>query len=413
MNRILSVSEVNRYIKEIISCDIVLGNIIVKGEISNFTYHSSGHMYFSLKDETGVIKCVMFKQSASQVKFLPENGMKVIIKGNVSVYERDGVYQLYAADMQPDGIGSLHIAFEQLKAKLLAEGLFDADRKKKLPFLPKTIAVVTSPTGAVFSDIKNVLFRRFPNIELMLFPTAVQGELAANQIVHAIEKLNELNCADVIIVARGGGSLEDLWPFNEEIVARSIYNSVIPIISAVGHETDFTICDFAADLRAPTPSAAAEVVVWEKVILYDRISSIKKQLRNLLLNDLNQKREKYNGIMSSYVFKQPLDRLNQERIGIDSLDRYLKIGLQKNLERMKSRLGLTAGKLDTLSPLTILSRGYSVTVKKTGHNVVKSYKDVLKDDEIEIIINDGVIGCTVNTVQQNNGGYYGKNKEKL
>ncbi len=247
----------------------------------------------------------------------------------------------------------------------------------------------------------------------MLFPTAVQGELAANQIVHAIEKLNELNCADVIIVARGGGSLEDLWPFNEEIVARSIYNSVIPIISAVGHETDFTICDFAADLRAPTPSAAAEVVVWEKVILYDRISSIKKQLRNLLLNDLNQKREKYNGIMSSYVFKQPLDRLNQERIGIDSLDRYLKIGLQKNLERMKSRLGLTAGKLDTLSPLTILSRGYSVTVKKTGHNVVKSYKDVLKDDEIEIIINDGVIGCTVNTVQQNNGGYYGKNKEKL
>ncbi|MFA6308501.1 MAG: exodeoxyribonuclease VII large subunit [Clostridia bacterium] len=413
MNQILSVSEINRYIKEIISRDLVLGNIMVRGELSNYIYHSSGHMYFSLKDESGIIKCVMFKASASRVKFKPESGMKVIIKGYVSVFERDGIYQLYAEDMQPDGIGSLHIAFEQLKAKLASEGLFDVSRKKSLPFLPQKIAVVTSPTGAVIKDIMNVLFRRFPNIELMIFPTAVQGETAAGQIVHAIEKLNELNEADVIIIARGGGSPEDLWPFNEEKVARSIYDSSIPVISAVGHETDFTICDFVADFRAPTPSVAAEIVIQEKRALLDRISSDTKAIRNLLIIDVKQKRDKYQKIMESYVFKQPFDRVYQERQKLDSFEKYLNIGLMANIDRMKAKLGIITGKLDVLSPLTILSRGYSVAVMESGRNVVRSYKDVKKNDKLEIIIEDGFIGCTVNTSQQNEGGYYGRKEEKF
>ncbi|MFA6308695.1 MAG: exodeoxyribonuclease VII large subunit [Clostridia bacterium] len=413
MNQILSVSEVNRYIKEIISRDLILGNIMVRGELSNYIYHSSGHMYFSLKDESGIIKCVMFKASASHVKFKPESGMKVIIKGYISVFERDGIYQLYAEDMQPDGIGSLHIAFEQLKAKLASEGLFDVSSKKSLPFLPQKIAVVTSPTGAVIKDIMNVLFRRFPNIELMIFPTAVQGETAAGQIVHAIEKLNELNEVDVIIVARGGGSLEDLWPFNEEKVARSIYSSSIPIISAVGHETDFTICDFVADFRAPTPSVAAEIVIQEKQALLDRISADTKALRNLLIKDVKQKREKYQKIMESYVFKQPFDKVYQERQKLDSFEKYLNRGLMTNVDRMKAKLGIITGKLDVLSPLTILSRGYSVAVMESGRNVVRSYKDVKKNDKLEIIIEDGFIGCTVNTTRQNEGGCYGKEEEKL
>jgi exodeoxyribonuclease VII large subunit len=370
-------------------------------------------MYFSLKDESGIIKCVMFKASASRVKFKPESGMKVIIKGYVSVFERDGIYQLYAEDMQPDGIGSLHIAFEQLKAKLASEGLFDVSRKKSLPFLPQKIAVVTSPTGAVIKDIMNVLFRRFPNIELMIFPTAVQGETAAGQIVHAIEKLNELNEADVIIIARGGGSPEDLWPFNEEKVARSIYDSSIPVISAVGHETDFTICDFVADFRAPTPSVAAEIVIQEKRALLDRISSDTKAIRNLLIIDVKQKRDKYQKIMESYVFKQPFDRVYQERQKLDSFEKYLNIGLMANIDRMKAKLGIITGKLDVLSPLTILSRGYSVAVMESGRNVVRSYKDVKKNDKLEIIIEDGFIGCTVNTSQQNEGGYYGRKEEKF
>jgi len=247
-DNILTVSAVNRYIKEIMSRDLILSNLWVRGEISNFKYHSSGHMYFTLKDENCSLKCVMFRTYNLHLKFMPENGMKVIVKGYISVFERDGQYQLYAEEMQNDGIGDLYIAFEQLKRRLASEGLFDPAHKKKIPFMPRTIGVVTSATGSVIRDIMNILDRRFYNSYIKIFPVRVQGETAALEISHAISKLNEIGGVDVIILARGGGSLEELWPFNEEIVARSIFNSSIPVISAVGHETDYTIADFVADL---------------------------------------------------------------------------------------------------------------------------------------------------------------------
>ena len=261
MRNILTVSELNKYIKTLFSRDMVLSGLWVKGEVSNFKNHYSGHMYFTVKDENSLIKCVMFKANASGLKFMPEDGMKVIIRGYLSVFERDGQYQLYAEEMQPDGVGSLHIAFEQLKKKLEAEGLFAASAKKRLPYLPQSIGVITSSKGSVIRDIINILSRRFYNVAIKVYPVQVQGEQAAGQISAAVRRLNELELADVIIIARGGGSLEELWAFNEEIVARSIYESRIPVISAVGHETDFTISDFVADMRAPTPSAAAELVM--------------------------------------------------------------------------------------------------------------------------------------------------------
>ncbi len=249
MNRIYSVSDINNYIKQLISRDLILSDVSIRGEISNFKHHYTGHMYFTIKDENSLLKCVMFKSQAITLKFAPENGMKVIVSGYISVFERDGQYQLYASNMQPDGVGALHIAFEQLKEKLQLEGLFDPEKKKSIPMLPGSIGIVTSSTGAVIRDIINVTYRRNSKMKLVLYPVAVQGPQAAGQIAEAIKRLNEYNKVDVIIVARGGGSLEELWAFNEEIVARSIYASNIPVISAVGHETDFTICDFVADMR--------------------------------------------------------------------------------------------------------------------------------------------------------------------
>jgi exodeoxyribonuclease VII large subunit len=265
MQQKLTVSQLTKYIKQLFSYDNLLSNVCVTGEISNFKLHSSGHMYFTLKDEHSVIKCVMFKTYNRRLRFKPEDGLKVIIRGYVSIYEAGGSYQLYPEYMEPDGLGDLYLAFEQLKQKLEREGLFSAEYKKRIPFLPARIGVITSPTGAVIRDIMNVLFRRFPNVVLKIFPVMVQGEGAGKQISRALDMINKARAADVIILARGGGSLEELWPFNEEILARSIFKSEIPVISAVGHETDFSISDFVADLRAPTPSAAAELVVPEKM----------------------------------------------------------------------------------------------------------------------------------------------------
>ncbi len=275
MENVFSVTSLNKYIKNLIDRDNNLSDIAVKGEISNYKLHYSGHMYFTLKDESGIVRCVMFKTQGMRVKFDMADGMKVIVRGNISVFERDGQYQLYAHDVQPDGMGSLYLAYIQLKERLEKEGLFDQSRKRPIPFLPGTIAVVTSSTGAVIRDIINVTGRRAPGVNIRLFPVAVQGEGAAAQIAHAVDRINELNFADVIIIARGGGSLEELWAFNEETVARSIFRSRIPVISAVGHETDYTISDFTADLRAPTPSAAAEIAVPEREALLRDIA-IKK-----------------------------------------------------------------------------------------------------------------------------------------
>ncbi|MBQ7953456.1 MAG: exodeoxyribonuclease VII large subunit, partial [Clostridia bacterium] len=268
----ITVTQLNKYIKNLLETDINLSQISVKGEISNFKLHSSGHCYMTIKDETAQIRAVMFKTYTSSLKFTPENGMKITATGKISVYERDGQYQMYIFSMQPDGLGDLHVEFEKLKAKLTAEGIFDASHKKPIPKTPKTIGVVTSPTGAAIRDIINVVTRRYPLAEIIVCPVLVQGENSAKQIANAIEYMNRENMADVLIVGRGGGSIEDLWSFNEEVVAYAIYNSKIPIISAVGHETDFTIADFAADLRAPTPSAAAELAVPSVLELKGNIS---------------------------------------------------------------------------------------------------------------------------------------------
>ena len=398
MQYILSVTEINRYIREIISKDLILTNLWVKGEISNFKHHYTGHMYFTLKDEKSLLKCVMFRNAASGIGFMPENGMKVIIRGYVSVFERDGQYQLYAEEMQPDGIGNLYIAFEQLKKKLADEGLFDARYKKNLPFLPRSIGVITSLTGAVIRDIINVLSRRFYNVQLKIFPVQVQGTAAAQQISAAIKKLNELQCVDVIILARGGGSLEDLWPFNEEVVARSIFESRIPIISAVGHETDYTISDLVADLRAPTPSAAAELVMPEKEALRTRIYDINARLKNSLLKSIRLKRSELEKLTGSTALRQPYNIVYQGRMRLDVLDKGMSRAVKAKIERMRSQLEMLIFKLDALSPLSIMARGYSIARKKDSGSVLKSTGQVVKGDEIEIMLSSGRLNCTVDEI---------------
>jgi len=399
MQYVLSVSEINKYIKELISRDLILSNVWVRGEISNYKSHYSGHMYFTLKDENCLIKCVMFKSRNEYLKFVPENGMKVIVKGYVSVFERDGQYQLYAEEMQPDGIGDLHMAFEQLKKRLELEGLFDKKYKKPIPYLPKSIGVVTSSTGSVIRDIINIVSRRFSNVELKLFPVAVQGESAPAQIAHGIKKLNELGCVDVIIVARGGGSLEELWAFNEEIVARSIFESKIPVISAVGHETDFTIADFVADLRAPTPSAAAELVVPERQSLERKIIDLEARLRHSILRNLNLKKIQLQNIQNSAAFRQPYDRIYQERMNLDILNKNLIKSIGTRMDRERSNLSLLIGKLNALSPLAILSRGYTIARNKSNDLIVKSISDVTCGDMLEVCVCDGKLECKVEKIQ--------------
>jgi len=401
---ILTVSEVNKYIKDMISRDGILSGLWVKGEISNFKNHYSGHFYFSLKDEKSVLKCVMFRSNASLLPFVPEDGMKVIIRGYVSVFERDGQYQLYAEEIQPDGIGALYIAFEKLKKKLEAEGLFDAAKKKKLPYLPKAIGVVTSSTGAVIRDIINVLSRRFYNFNLKLYPVQVQGEQAAGQIAAAVRRFNELDNVDVIIVARGGGSLEDLWPFNEEIVARSIYESRIPVISAVGHETDFTIADFVADVRAPTPSAAAELVMPERAVVENRLDSLKLRLRNAVMKKTAMERLLLRKIEGSVAFRQPLNKIYQERMLLDVQKKYMQKALSALNTNYRNKLSLLAATLDTLSPLKSLARGYSITKSKKDGSLVRSVHAVSIGDRLEINLMDGRLGCTVESIEEDSNG---------
>ena len=399
MKYIVSVSELNKYIKEIISRDLILSNVFVRGEISNYKYHYSGHMYFTLKDENSVLKSVMFKTNAASLKFTPENGLKVIVKGYISVFERDGQYQLYAEEMQPDGVGSLNLAFEQLKKKLESEGLFDKSHKKTIPMLPRSVGVITSSTGAVINDIINVTSRRYPNMDLKIFPVAVQGELAARQVVKALNTFNASKNVEVIIIARGGGSIEDLWAFNEEIVARCIYNSDIPVISAIGHETDFTIADFVADLRAPTPSAAAELVVPDKAALKEKLSCLTTKLRNSLVNSTKLKRIRLNSIMEKTVFKQPYDRVYQETMKLDIISKNMLRNLLTNKEKLQGDLSILIAKLDALSPLTVLSRGYSVIKSKKDGKLIKSVESVKTGDMIQVFVSDGTIECTVDSVK--------------
>lgn len=383
----VSVTDLNKYIKNKFESDELLTDILVKGEISNFKSHYTGHLYFTLKDENSLIKCIMFKSYAERLKFNAKDGMKVMVFGTVSVFERDGVYQIYVKAMQEDGLGDLYTKYEELKKSLEQEGLFDISHKKKIPQMPKVIGVLTSQTGSVIRDIINVSTRRNPNVYIRLLPVPVQGQGAAEKIAKGIQLMNERKLADVLILARGGGSLEDLWPFNEEIVAREIYNSEIPIISAVGHETDFTISDFVADLRAPTPSAAAELAVSDIYELNDKINLYNKRLRLALKKKTELMRLRYEKCMTSRVFKDPLKTVNDNYLKIDSYVKSLVNNIKMKQKDSTSKYIELVTKLDTLSPLKTLTRGYSLT--EFNGKIVKSAKDLKKDNEIDIKFYDG------------------------
>ncbi len=383
----ISVTELNRYVKEKVAEDEYLNSVLVKGEISNFKHHYTGHMYFTLKDESSLIKCVMFKSATGYLNFVPKDGMKVIVLGSVQVFERDGVYQIYAKAMQEDGMGSLYKAYEELKEKLSKDGLFDEKNKKSIPFMPKIIGVLTSNTGAVIRDIINVSTRRNPNVYIRLLPVPVQGAGAGEKIAKAIKTMNEKKLADVIIVARGGGSIEDLWPFNEEVVARAIYESELPVISAVGHETDFTIADFVADLRAPTPSAAAELAVTDVVELSNRINLYQRRLKMVLKRKTEVMRLRYEKCMNSRVYKEPLDKVNNYYLQVDSLIKEMANITEKKLKDSKLQAIKLITKLDTLSPLKTLTRGYALT--ECDGKIITKASELEKDMILDIRFQDG------------------------
>ena len=383
----ISVAELNKYIKDKVADDEYLNNVFVKGEISNFKHHYTGHMYFTLKDESSLIKCVMFKTATATLNFVPKDGMKVMVLGTVSVFERDGVYQIYCKAMQEDGMGSLHKAYEELKKKLELEGLFSQEHKKTIPFMPKIIGVLTSNTGAVIRDIINVSTRRNPNVYIRLFPVPVQGEGAGLKIAKAIKIMNEKKLADVIIVARGGGSLEDSWPFNEECVARAIYESELPVVSAVGHETDFTIADFVADLRAPTPSAAAELVVTDISELQYNINLYQRRLKMALKRKTEIMKLRYEKCLNSKVFKEPYQRINDYYMQIERYIKLLENNTIKKIKDCKIDAAKVVTKLDTLSPLKTLARGYSVV--QVDNKIITSSEDLKKDMEINLKFHDG------------------------
>ena len=389
----ITVTDLNKYIKNKIDDDEMLNNVLVKGEISNFKNHYTGHMYFTLKDENSLIKCVMFKTYTTNLNFMPKDGMKVIILGSVSVFERDGVYQIYAKAMKEDGLGSLYTAYEELKKKLEKEGLFDESHKQKIPFMPQTIGVLTSNTGAVIRDIINVSTRRNPNVHIRLYPVPVQGEGAAEKIAQGIKFMNENKLADVLIVGRGGGSLEDLWPFNEEVVARAIYNSEIPVISAVGHETDFCIADFVADLRAPTPSAAAELAVANVEDVKQTLEKFNNRYKLALKKKVELMKLEYEKCMTRQVFKNPTQKINEQYMLIDIQIKNLQNAIQNKIREEKTKFVKQASKLDTLSPLKTLTRGYSIVTQKD--RIISSIKDVNKDENIKIRMSDGNIDAKV------------------
>lgn len=445
--KILSVKDLNRYIKLLLEGDSRLQDVWVRGEISNFTHHSSGHMYFTLKDADGRLKSIMFASHNQKLGFIPKEGTKVIARGNISVYERDGAYQFYVTAMQPDGIGSLYLAFEQLKKKLEAEGLFAPERKKPIPRFPRAIGVITSPTGAAIRDVIITLQRRFPSIPILLYPVLVQGTQAAPSIVKAIEAMNRLGEADVLIVGRGGGSLEELWAFNEEAVARAICASAIPIISAVGHETDFTIADFVADLRAPTPTAAAELAVPHHLELKQQLSQQAQRLHYGLLQQLRRKQERLERAKRSpfltnprrQLLMQPAERLDRlaEQLGyrmrqrltglaqrrlrlerrlssfnpteqavmarqrLDASKRQMLTAMQTLLRSKKQEWLSGVRHLDALSPLKVMQRGYSLSYDEQEKQLIRSITQVKIGDRLSIRLKDGKIQCQVSGMEAN------------
>lgn len=385
----------------IIDNDELLVSVCVRGEISNFTNHyKTGHFYMTLKDEASLIKAVMFRGNASKLKFLPENGMKVIVTGRVSAYIRDGQYQIYIDSMEPDGIGALYIAYEQLKKKLAAEGLFDREKKKPLPKIPTRIGIITSPTGAAIRDIINILGRRFPLCRPILYPSLVQGDGASAQIIAGIDYFNEKKNVDVLIVGRGGGSLEDLWAFNDEMLCRRVAASDIPIISAVGHETDFTLCDFAASVRAPTPSAAAELAVPESSELKRKINNVNARMELLCEQRIKILKEKLTALSNSRVLTNPMNFIDDRKMALGMTEDKLITRMNTLLERKKSSLVSHAAKLDALNPLSVVARGYSAVFNDEG-KLIKSISQTKKGDMVSFMVTDGKISAEVICAEKN------------
>ncbi len=391
----ITVTDLNKYIKDKIDGDEMLNNVLVKGEISNFKNHYTGHMYFTLKDENSLIKCVMFKSYTTHLSFMPKDGMKVMVLGSVAVFERDGIYQIYAKAMKEDGLGSLYTAYEELKKKLEREGLFAEEHKKKIPFMPKTIGVLTSNTGAVIRDIINVSTRRNPGVHIRLYPVPVQGPGAAEKIAEGIKFMNENKLADVLIIGRGGGSLEDLWPFNEEIVARAIYDSELPIISAVGHETDFTIADFVADLRAPTPSAAAELAVANIDDVRETLKLYNNRYKVALKKKIELMRLSYEKCMARPAYKNPTQKINEQYMVIDMKVKALQNSMMLKLKEAKTSFVKETAKLDSLSPLKTLTRGYSIVTKQESGKVIKSVDDLNSGEKVNLRLSDGQKTATI------------------
>ena len=390
---VMSVSELNNFIKSMFDSNRLLGSVHVRGEISNFTNHRSGHFYFSLKDESGQIKAVMFRSSAMRLKFIPENGMKVTVFGSITVFPRDGVYQLYANSMQPDGVGALYLAYEQMKARLEAEGLFSDVYKKEIPEYPERIGVITSPTGAAVRDIINVLGRRYPLATVYIYPALVQGEGAARTLIEGIDYFDKSKLVDTIIIGRGGGSIEDLWEFNNEGLARRIFACSIPVISAVGHETDFTICDFVADMRAPTPSAAAELAVPDVRELVMLVDALSDRADRALTRTSERARERLARLQGSRVLSDFSGVIGALSDKVEQLKRNATVAYEASLADKRLAFLTNVGKLEALSPLSVMARGYSVAQK--DNRTVASVSDVNVGDVITVRLSDGKISATV------------------
>lgn len=388
--KILTVSQLNFYVKSVLDSDPRLNYVFLCGEISNLTDHyRSGHIYLSLKDNKSVIRAVMFAGNARNLKFKPMEGMKVICRGRVTLYEATGQYQYYIEDMQPDGIGALYQAYEQLKEKLQSKGLFDQSHKKPIPYCPKTIGVITSPTGAAVQDIKNILTRRFPSVNIILCPVLVQGDNAVPQLIDAVNKLNEYDLCDTIIIGRGGGSIEDLWAFNDENLAYAIYNSHIPVISAVGHETDFTICDFVSDLRAPTPSAGAELAVPDRNEILQNLDAQRQYLSSLMDKKLIENNNLVSEMTTKLLSLSPDDKIAKLYNDLDFLSQKYENNSNRIFQNTANKIELLATKLESLNPVSILKRGYSVVTN--NDKTVTSVKDVKNGDTLAINVTDGKI----------------------
>lgn len=395
--RIISVSQLNYYVKSLLDNDPRLSNVFLTGEISNLTDHyRSGHIYFSLKDKNSVVRAVMFAGNARNLKFKPEEGMKVIALCRVSLYETTGSYQIYVEDMQPDGIGALTLAYEQLKKKLEEKGIFAPEHKKPIPSFPKTVGVITSPTGAAVQDIRNILTRRFPGIDIVLCPVLVQGAGAPEQLIRAVNLFNEYDLADVIILGRGGGSIEDLWAFNDENLAYAIYASNIPIISAVGHETDFTISDFAADLRAPTPSAAAELAVPDREELLSYYNSQRQYLGSLIDNKISSQMNFLSECKASALRNSPENMITANKTKLDSLIDRASACIKNTFTLKSEGMKKTGAKLEALNPVSVLQRGYAIA--ESGGHIINSVKEIKIDDTIKLTLNDGELKAKVTEI---------------